>query len=187
MLTARRTDRQRRRPPTTASAARARWLLALPAHHVAGLQVLVRSVIAGTRPGRRSTRASTSPNCPLPWRRWAPGRRYASLVAVQLDKALADPAATAALAELDAVLIGGGPMPAARRAKALRRRAFRVVRTYGMSETAGGCVYDGVPLDGVRVRVDDGRIVLGGATAGQGLPQSGRSRSVRRTGLVPHR
>ena len=47
-----------------------------------------------------------------------------------------------------------------------------MVRTYGMSETAGGCVYDGVPLDGVQLRVDaDGRIVIGGADAGQGLPQ----------------
>ncbi len=43
-----------------------------------------------------------------------------------------------------------------------------VVRSYGMSETAGGCVYDGVPLDGVRVRVSDGRIALGGATLAKG-------------------
>src|SRR5262249_45582231 len=43
-----------------------------------------------------------------------------------------------------------------------------VVRTYGMSETAGGCVYDGVALDGVRLRVDDGRIVIGGATVAKG-------------------
>ena len=79
------------------------------------------------------------------------GRRYASLVAAQLDKALRDPAAAAALASLDAVLIGGGPMPhgVAERASAAR---ISVVRTYGMSETAGGCVYDGVALDGVRVR-----------------------------------
>jgi O-succinylbenzoic acid--CoA ligase len=45
---------------------------------------------------------------------------------------------------------------------------IRVVRTYGSSETAGGCVYDGVPLDGVRVRLDDGRIVLGGDTLAKG-------------------
>jgi O-succinylbenzoic acid--CoA ligase len=37
-----------------------------------------------------------------------------------------------------------------------------------MSETAGGCVYDGVPLDGVLVRIDDGRVVLGGATLAKG-------------------
>ncbi len=96
------------------------------------------------------------------------GRRYTSLVAAQLDKALRDPHATRALADLDAVLIGGGPMPAgvAERASAA---GISVVRTYGMSETAGGCVYDGMPLDGVAVRVDgDGRIWLGGPTVAAG-------------------
>jgi len=159
-----------------------RWLLALPAYHVAGLQVLVRSVVAGTTPvavsagfdGAELASAVTS---------LGSGRRYASLVAAQLEKALRDPAAAAALASLDAVLIGGGPMPqgVAERASAAR---ISVVRTYGMSETAGGCVYDGVPLDGVRVRVErsatsndgaersatsnDGRVVLGGATLAKG-------------------
>jgi O-succinylbenzoic acid--CoA ligase len=142
------------------------WLLALPAHHVAGLQVLVRSVVAGTTPvavdaaadGIDLTSAVTS---------LGPGRRYTSLVAAQLDKALRNPAAAEALASLDAVLIGGGPMPAgvAERASAA---GISVVRTYGMSETAGGCVYDGVPLDGVQVRIDDGRVVLGGATLAKG-------------------
>ena len=149
-----------------------RWLLALPAYHVAGLQVLVRSVVAGTTPvavdagfdGAALVSAVSS---------LGSGRRYASLVAAQLDKALRDPAAAAALASLDAVLIGGGPMPqgVAERASAAR---ISVVRTYGMSETAGGCVYDGVALDGVRVRVErsatsnDGRVVLGGATLAKG-------------------
>ena len=44
-----------------------------------------------------------------------------------------------------------------------------MIRTYGMSETAGGCVYDGMPLNGVRVRIDlDGRIGLGGSTLAKG-------------------
>src|SRR6476620_9915497 len=159
-----------------------RWLLALPAYHIAGLQVLVRSVVADTAPvavsagfdGAELASAVTS---------LGSGRRYASLVAAQLEKALRDPAAAEALASLDAVLIGGGPMPqgVAERASAAR---ISVVRTYGMSETAGGCVYDGVPLDGVRVRVErsatshdgaersatsnDGRVVLGGATLAKG-------------------
>ena len=38
-----------------------------------------------------------------------------------------------------------------------------MVWTYGMSETCGGCVYDGRPLDGVEVVVaDDGQILIGG-------------------------
>jgi O-succinylbenzoic acid--CoA ligase len=143
-----------------------RWLLALPAYHVAGLQVLVRSVIADTTPvavpagfdGAELASAVAS---------LGSARRYASLVAAQLDKALQDPAAAAALASLNAVLIGGGPMPegVAERAAAA---GVSVVRTYGMSETAGGCVYDGVALDGVRVRIDDGRVMLGGATLAKG-------------------
>jgi O-succinylbenzoic acid--CoA ligase len=97
-----------------------------------------------------------------------PGRRYASLVAVQLDKALGDPRATEALASLDAILIGGGPMPATIAEKACAAD-LSVIRTYGMSETAGGCVYDGVPLTGVRVSLDDaGRISLGGPTVASG-------------------
>ncbi|WP_414684986.1 o-succinylbenzoate--CoA ligase [Mycobacterium sp.] len=140
-----------------------RWLLALPAYHVAGLQVLVRSVVAGTDP----VACFDVAEFPSATAQLGFGRRYASLVAAQLDKALADPAATAALASLDAVLIGGGPMPAGVAERA-STAGIPVVRTYGMSETAGGCVYDGVPLDGVRVRIDDGRIVLGGATLAKG-------------------
>jgi O-succinylbenzoic acid--CoA ligase len=143
------------------------WLLALPAHHVAGLQVVVRSVISGTVP------VAVNPSFEVGELRaavdaMAPGRRYASLVAVQLDKALQDPDATAALAELDAVLIGGGPMPVTVRERATAA-GIAVVRTYGMSETAGGCVYDGVALQGVRVRLgDDGRVALGGDTIAKG-------------------
>ena len=144
-----------------------RWLLALPAHHVAGFQVLVRSVVAGTDPVAVRAAFDTA-DLVSAVAALGPGRRYASLVAAQLDKALRQPRAAAALAELDAVLVGGGPMPAgvAERAAA---EGISVVRTYGMSETAGGCVYDGRPLDGVEVTVDaGGRISLGGPTVAAG-------------------
>ena len=143
------------------------WLLALPAHHIAGLQVLVRSVIADNTPVAVSPKFETAEVADAV-SGMGPGRRYASLVALQLDKAMADATARAALAELDAVLIGGGPMPA-RIAESAAAAGITVVRTYGMSETAGGCVYDGAPLDGVQVRVGpDGRIALGGATLAKG-------------------
>jgi O-succinylbenzoic acid--CoA ligase len=142
------------------------WLLALPAHHVAGLQVMVRSILAGTVPVAIDASFDTA-ELPAAIDALGTGPRYASLVAVQLAKALGDPAATAALAELDAVLIGGGPMPAAV-GESAAAAGIRVVRTYGMSETAGGCVYDGVALDGVDVRIDDGRVILGGATLAKG-------------------
>lgn len=143
-----------------------RWLLALPAYHIAGLQVLVRSTLAGTTPV--TVPASFDPReLPSAVAALGSGRRYASLVAVQLDKCLQAPAAAEALADLDAVLIGGGPMPAGMGERA-EAAGVTVVRTYGMSETAGGCVYDGVPLDGVKVRIDNSRILLGGATVAKG-------------------
>jgi len=145
-----------------------RWLLALPTHHIAGMQVLVRSVLAGTIPVELDVSAGfDTAALPAAVEQLGTGRRYASLVAAQLAKALLEPAAATALAELDAVLIGGGPAPRSVLEEAAAV-GIPVVRTYGMSETAGGCVYDGVPLDGVRVRVDSGRIVLGGATLAKG-------------------
>ena len=145
------------------------WLLALPPYHIAGLQVLVRSALAGSIPVELDVSEGFDvTQLPGAIRRLGSGRRYTSLVAAQLAKALTDPAAAAALAELDAVLLGGGPAPQGV-LDAAAAAGIAVVRTYGMSETAGGCVYDGVPLDGVLVRVaGDGRIVLGGATLAKG-------------------
>ncbi|HSS23361.1 MAG TPA: o-succinylbenzoate--CoA ligase [Mycobacterium sp.] len=145
------------------------WLLALPPHHIAGIQVLVRSVVAGSVPVELDVSTGfdiAELTCAV--RRLGSGRRYTSLVAAQLAKALADPAAAAALAELDAVLLGGGPAPRSV-VDAAAAAGIPVVCTYGMSETAGGCIYDGVPLHGVRVRVAaDGRIAIGGATLAKG-------------------
>jgi O-succinylbenzoic acid--CoA ligase len=145
-----------------------RWLLALPSYHIAGIQVLVRSLLAGTTPVEMdiSTGFDVS-QLPSAVDELGSGRRYTALVASQLAKALADPAASAALAELDAVLIGGGPAPRPV-LDAAADAGVKVVRTYGMSETAGGCVYDGLPLDGVALRIDDGRIVIGGPTLAKG-------------------
>jgi o-succinylbenzoate---CoA ligase len=145
------------------------WLLALPPYHIAGLQVLVRSVLAGSVPVELDVSAGfDTAELPGAVRRLSSGRRYTSLVAAQLAKALTDAAAAAALAELDAVLIGGGPAPRPI-LEAAATAGIAVVRTYGMSETAGGCVYDGVPLDGVQLRVPaDGRIAIGGATLAKG-------------------
>ncbi len=129
----------------------------------------MRSLLAGTTPVELdvSTGFDVS-QLPSAVDELGSGRRYTALVATQLAKALDDPAATAALAGLDAVLIGGGPAPRPV-LDAAASAGVNVVRTYGMSETAGGCVYDGVPLDGVQVRLDaDGRIVLGGPTLAKG-------------------
>jgi o-succinylbenzoate---CoA ligase len=122
------------------------WALALPSTYVAGVQVVVRSLLAGRSPVLDG---------------WGDAR-FTSLVPTQLHRMLASPGDAAALAAMDAVLLGGGPVD-----PDLRRRAedagVRVVATYGSSETAGGCVYDGVPLDGVAVAVGaEGRIRIAG-------------------------
>lgn len=148
------------------------WLLALPAHHIAGMQVLLRSVLAETAPTVVDVSGGFDPSQLPSVSASMSGRKYTSLVPTQLVKVLDDPAATEALADFDAVLLGGAatPVPLRERAEAA---GIAVVRTYGMSETAGGCVYDGVPLDGVEVAIEDGRVVLGGPTVAlgyRGLP-----------------
>lgn len=150
------------------------WLLALPTHHIAGMQVLIRSILAGTVPAELDISAGfETGELPRAVTQLGSGRRYTSLVSNQLAKVLADPAATEALADLDAVLLGGGPAPVPV-LDAAAAAGITVVRTYGSSETSGGCVYDGIPLDGVEVRIEDpgpageGRIVIGGATLAKG-------------------
>lgn len=135
------------------------WLAALPPTHIAGLQLLVRSLLAdrppvALPPGPFTPAAFCTGTAALP-----PGRRYTSLVPTQLRRLLAG-AALQALRSYDAVLLGGAATPPALLEQA-RCAGVRVVTTYGMTETSGGCIYDGVPLDGVRVAVD-GRIRLAG-------------------------
>ncbi|HEX2704961.1 MAG TPA: AMP-binding protein, partial [Candidatus Lustribacter sp.] len=144
------------------------WVLALPATHIAGLQVLVRSLLAGTTPVTLgSGDGFTAAGFAVAVNALSAGRRYASLVPTQVDRLLRDAPGSAALAGLDAVLVGGAPAPPALLERAAAAGA-RVVRTYGMSETAGGCVYDGEPLPCTRIRVEQGRILVGGATVAHG-------------------
>jgi o-succinylbenzoate---CoA ligase len=148
----------------------ARWLLALPAQHVAGVQVVVRSLLAGAPPVVQDLRAGFRPeDFAAATRKLGTGRCCTSLVPTQLARILdAGGAALDALRGYDAVLVGGAALAAALRGRA-RDAGVAVVTTYGMSETAGGCVYDGNPLDGVRVALDaGGRIRLGGATLADG-------------------
>ena len=117
------------------------WELNLPPTYVAGVQVLFRTLRAGP----------------------VATRRYLSLVPTQLVRALRadDPAEVESLASYDVVLLGGGPLDPRVRAEA-EGRGVRIVQTYGMSETCGGCVYDGRPLDGVEMRIHDGEVQLRG-------------------------
>lgn len=144
------------------------WLLAMPAHYIAGMQVLVRSVIAGTNPRYIDLSSGFSvPEFVEETASLSGARKYTSLTPMQLMKAMRTLAGIDALRLYDAVLIGGAPLPAEER-RAAQELGIRVVTTYGSSETAGGCVYDGKPLPGARVRVDGQRIVLGGPMIARG-------------------
>lgn len=137
-----------------------RWLLALPPAYVAGLQVCVRSLLAGAP----AVDLADHPSLAAAAAALGDGPRLTSLVPTQLHRLLDDPASAEALATFHTVLLGGGPVD-----RALRERAaavgVRTVATYGASETAGGCVYDGVPLDGVALAVGEGgRLRIGGPT-----------------------
>jgi o-succinylbenzoate---CoA ligase len=148
----------------------ARWLLALPAQHVAGVQVVVRSLLAGAPPVVQDLRAGFRPDgFAAATRELGSDRRCTSLVPTQLGRILdAGGAALDALRGYSAVLVGGAALPPQLHERAVAA-GVAVVTTYGMSETAGGCVYDGVPLDGVRVELEeDGRIRLGGPTLADG-------------------
>lgn len=135
------------------------WILALPAHHIAGAQVLFRAAVSGTDPFIVDMTGGFSPARLLPAiagataEADAPG--YLSLVPVQLRACLeAGGEVVAALTRLSAVLVGGSSVDRAL-VEAARERGIRVVTTYGMTETCGGCVYDALPLPGVSVRSVD--------------------------------
>ena len=149
------------------------WLLALPAHHIAGLQVLIRSLVGGTQPSlldlrdgftaatfaRAAAAHSTNPSAP---------RRYTSLVPTQHGRLLDDRAGLEALRSFDGVLVGGAATPQAMVQRA-RDSGVALTVTYGMSESAGGCVYDGLPLPVTRMHIDNDRhVVLGGDTIAHG-------------------
>lgn len=162
----------------TATAARlggpGNWLLALAPHHIAGLQVLLRALAAGYTPAVLDLSGGFDPeDFADALERLEGPRRYTSLVPTQLIKALDSPRAAAALRAVDALLVGGAATPAPLLARALDA-GVPIVATYGMSETAGGCVYDGVPLDGVHVAIADpdadgvGRVHLGGPVLARG-------------------
>jgi o-succinylbenzoate---CoA ligase len=134
-----------------------RWLLALPSSYVAGVQVIVRSLVAGHEPVvvdgldlDRHVRGDVP--------------SFVSLVPTQLHRLVGDPDQLAALARCHTVLVGGGGLdPQLRRVA--EDAGVRVVVTYGSSETAGGCVYDGLPLDGVGVTLGaEGRVRIAGPT-----------------------
>ena len=146
------------------------WLVALPTQLISGLQMLVRSAIAGTQPvffdGQLDPAALLNKAELMDAE-----RRYVSLVPVQLtrllDLAERDAQAADTLRRFDAVLVGGQAV-----SLEMRRRAHdlgvALKRSYGMSETAGGCVYDGVEIGDTLVRIRGGEVQLAGPSLALG-------------------
>jgi O-succinylbenzoic acid--CoA ligase len=146
------------------------WLLALSPTHIAGVQVLVRSIVAGEAPVVLQAAGGFDPAAFANESGALTGdRRYTALVPTQLRRLLdRGGKALDALRAYDAILVGGSAVPAELVTRA-REEGVRVVSSYGMTETAGGCVYDGVPLAGVGVEIGTaGTVELSGPTLATG-------------------
>ncbi|RRO84754.1 AMP-binding protein, partial [Corynebacterium bovis] len=150
------------------------WLLALPPHHIAGLQVILRSLHAGFTPHVTDPDLHGFTAATRALRAAHPGEDlHTSLVPTQLVRILRDPAATAALREYASVLVGGAATPPDVLARC-RDAGVHILLTYGSSETSGGMVYDGRPLPGTSVTLEDpdaagvGRVLLHGPTVAEG-------------------
>ncbi len=140
------------------------WLVALPTHLISGLQMLVRSAVSGIAPEffdgpfdpaallEAATRLSHE-------------RRYLSLVPVQLERLLRvaeeDAGAADELRSFHAILVGGQAVTLDQRQRA-HDLGVVLRRSYGMTETAGGCVYDGVEIGDTLVRIRGGEVQLAG-------------------------
>lgn len=142
------------------------WLVTLPAHLISGLQMLVRSQVSGIEPEFFDGAFEPAALLEAAQRMEHP-RRYVSLVPVQLarllDLAESDASAADTLRGFAAVLVGGQAT-----SLSLRQRAHELGvslrRSYGMTETSGGCVYDGVEIGDTHVRIRAGEVQLAGSS-----------------------
>ncbi len=151
------------------------WLLTLPAHYIAGAQILVRSLCAGTEPVLLPTGHFDPIAFAAATLSMTGEQRFVSLVPVQLARLL-DAAdehqpggneVREALDGFDRILVGGQALPTALRERA-EAAGLRLVRSYGSSETAGGCIYDGVPIGSTRARAVGGMLELSGPSLASG-------------------
>ena len=143
------------------------WVLALPATSVGGLVVVARALLSGQPVRMLPSVGGAVPFSPADLAA-VPAPASVSVVPAQLSALLDDAAATSWLRRAHAILVGGGRTPSALAQRSLDL-GVRIVRTFGMTETTGGCVYDGIPLPGTTATVEeDGRIRLRGPTVAAG-------------------
>ena len=123
------------------------WALLLPLHHIAGINVLIRALDLGTTPVdlRDVTEYANTD--------------FSAVVPTQIFQALnGDDKLLAHLQSSKKVLVGGAQLQEDLLHRALDA-GISVVRTYGMSETSGGCIYEGTPLKGVGLRISDAGLI----------------------------
>lgn len=148
--------------------ARPQWVAALPVMSMGGLNVLVRALAADREPVAVDALGGARPFTSADFAAAVGRARDAStdvrtsLVPAQIARLLGEPAGVEALRACTQVLVGGAALRPALRAQA-DALGVRLTSTYGATETAGGCVFDGRPLPGVRVvAADDGRLTVHG-------------------------
>ena len=118
--------------------------------YIAGANVLIRSILAGTQPVLMNTSVPFTPDA---FARSASmmnaDKRFTSLVPAQLKKLVSaaahDEYLAVQLTKFTAILVGGQACPDQLIADA-EAMGINVVLTYGGTETAGGCFYNGLPL-----------------------------------------
>ena len=128
------------------------WSLLLPLTHIAAVNVIVRSLELGATPFDLRDFDGEYPKAD-----------FTAIVPTQLFRALnGDQRLLSHLKSAKAVLVGGAAL-----SQALRNQAelagIKVITTYGMTETCGGCVYDGTALDGVEIEIRSGKICIKGS------------------------
>jgi O-succinylbenzoic acid--CoA ligase len=152
------------------------WIAALPLTSIGGFNVALRAWHAGVEPIALASIGGGAAFTPEGFAEAVDqaGRRSddirVSLVAAQLRRLLAEDVGLDALAKCHQVLVGAGPLPAATW-QAASDAGIPVTRTYGATETAGGCVYEGRPLPGVAVHIDGGErgeVVVAGPMLARG-------------------
>lgn len=150
------------------------WLLTLPINYIAGAMVLVRSALAGTKPIVMNTAVSFTPEAFLNTARMLVAEKtFVSLVPTQLvrlkEAMISEPLMLPTLKKFSAVLVGGQSL-APELAASLRDAGVNLISTYGMAETAGGCVYDGGALPGVEIQItEQGNIAITGPMLANGV------------------
>lgn len=152
------------------------WLLALPLTYIAGLQVLTRSIVGDYQPVLLNTQVPFTAEAFIRGASLLEGtRRYTSLVPAQLNRLAnlvdQDAFVYSTLRKFDAILVGG-QKPNWNEIQKLKSMGINVITTYGMTETAGGCVYDGTPLPGVEISLEQGKIRISGPVLAEGLGSS---------------